>query len=162
MSVSRLYDSRATFARLSHDSREIFVRASHDSRETFARVSHDVPANFGQFSLSQLSLEMVLFMSHICRIVQIAETSLRCVCERLRRVGDGIATYAMTWPRFCDNFCRTKKYYMFKTLATRSRRVRDACEDFAIPCERFVTVLRQFATVWRIDSQTHRELVASQ
>ena len=138
------------------------MRASHDSRETFARMSHDVRANFDQFYLSQLSLEMVLFMSHICRIVQIAETSLGCVCERLRRVGDGFATYAMTWRRFCDNFCRTKKYYMFKTLATRSRRVRDACEDFAISCERFATVSRQFATVWRIDSQTHRELVASQ
>ena len=35
-------------------------------------------------------------MSHICRIVQIGETSLRCVCERQRRVGDGFATYAMT------------------------------------------------------------------
>ena len=81
-----------------------------------------------------------LFMSHICRIVQIAETSLRCVCERLRRVGDGFANYAMTWRGFCDDFCRTKKYCMFKTLANRSRRVRDACEDFAIPCERFATV----------------------
>ena len=59
------------------------MRASQDSRETFARVSHDVRANFGQFYLSQLSLEMVLFMSHICRIVQITETSLRCVCEGL-------------------------------------------------------------------------------
>ena len=55
------------------------MRASHDSRETFVRVSHDVRANFDQFYLSQLSLEMVLFMSHICRIVQIAETFLRCV-----------------------------------------------------------------------------------
>ena len=81
-----------TFARVSHGSREIFVRASHDSRETFVRVSHDVHANFNRFYFSQLSLEMVLFMSHICRIVQIAETSLRCVCERLRRVGDGLAT----------------------------------------------------------------------
>ena len=138
------------------------MRASHDSRETFTRVSHDSRANFDQFYLSQLSLEMVLFLSHICRIVQIAETSLRCVCERLRRVRDGFATYAMTWRRFCDNFCRTKKYYMFKTLATRARRVRDACEGFAIPCERFATVSRQFAMVWRIDSQTHRKLVASQ
>ena len=127
-----------------HDSREIFVRASHDSRETFARVSHEVRVNFDQFYLSQLSLEMVLFMSHICRIVQIAETSLRCACERLRRVGDGFTTYAMTWGRFCDNFCHTKKYYMFKTLATCSRQVRDACEDFAIPCERCATVSRQF------------------
>ena len=65
-----------TVARVSHDSREIFVRASLDSRETFARVSHDVRANFDQFYLSQLSLEMVISMSHICRIVQIAENSL--------------------------------------------------------------------------------------
>ena len=68
------------------------MRASHNSRETLARGSHDSCANFDQFYLSQLSLEMVLFMSHICRIVQIVETSLRCVCERLRRVSDGLAT----------------------------------------------------------------------
>ena len=73
-------DSRETFARLSHDSCEILVRASQDSRETFARVSRDVRANFGQlFYLSLLSLEMVLFMSHICRIVHFKETSLLCV-----------------------------------------------------------------------------------
>ena len=86
--------SSETFARVSHDSREIFVRASHDSRETFVRVSHDIRANLNQFHFSQLhvSLEMVLFMLFICRIVQIAETSLRCVCERLRSVGDGLAT----------------------------------------------------------------------
>ena len=97
-------------------------------------------------------------MSHICRIVQIAETSSRCVCERLRRVGDGSATYAMTWRRFCDDFCRTKKYYMFKTLAKRSRRVCIACKDLRY----HANVSRLSATVWRIDSQTHRELVASQ
>ena len=68
------------------------MRASHDSRETLVRVSHNVRANFNQFYFSQLSLEMILFMSHFCRIVQIAESSLRCVCERLRRVGDGFAT----------------------------------------------------------------------
>ena len=72
-----------TFARVSHDSRDIFVRTSHDSRETFVRVSHDVRANFNPFYFSQFSLEMVLFMSHICRIVQIAGTSSRCVCEGL-------------------------------------------------------------------------------
>ena len=88
MSVSRLYDSRETFPRLSHDSREIFVRASHDSHETFARVSHDVRANFDQFYLSQLSLEMVLFISHICRIVQIAET----FCDVFANVCEGLAT----------------------------------------------------------------------
>ena len=60
------------------------------------RVSHDVRANFNQFYFSQLSLEMFLFMLHICHIVQIAKRSLRCVCERLGRVGDGFATYAMT------------------------------------------------------------------
>ena len=125
-------------------------------RETFARVSHDVRANFDEFYLSQFSLEMVLFMSHTCRIVQIAETSLRCVCERLRRAGDGFVTYAMTWRRFCDNFCRTKKYYMFKTLGTRSRRVRDACEDFAIPCERFATVRDGLANRFANPSRTCR------
>ena len=77
---------------MSHDSREIFVRSSHDDSETFMRVSHDVRANFNQFYFSQLSLEMVLFMSRICRIVQIAETSLRCVCEPLKSVCDGLAT----------------------------------------------------------------------
>ena len=130
------------------------MRASHDC-ETFARVSHDVRANFNQFYFSQLSLEMVLFMSHICRIVLIAETFLRCVCERLRRVGDGFATYAMTWLRFCDDFCRTKKYYMFKTLVKRSLRVHDACEDFAIPCERFATVRDGLANRFANPSRTH-------
>ena len=96
------HDSRETFvrashdcgkfARASHDSREIFVQASYDSRETFVRVSHDVRANFNQFYFLQLSIEMVLFMSHICRIVQIAKTSLWCVCEGLERVGDGFTT----------------------------------------------------------------------
>ena len=52
------------------------MRASHDSCETFVRVSHDVRANFNQFYFSQLSLEIVLLMLHICRIVQIVETSL--------------------------------------------------------------------------------------
>ena len=54
------------------------------------------------------------------------------VCEHLRRVGDGFATYAMTWRRFCDEFCRTKMCFMFKTLANRSRRVRDACDEFMV------------------------------
>ena len=136
-----------TFARVSHDTLEIFMRASHDSR-------HDVRAKFNKFYFLQLSLEMVLFLSHIYRIVQIAETSLRCVCERLQRVGDGFATYAMTWRRFCDDFCRTKKYYMFKTLANRSRRVRDALEDFAILCERFATVRDGFANRFANPSRT--------
>ena len=53
------------FAQVSHNSCEIFMRASHDSRETFVRVPHDVRANFNKFYFLQLSLEMVLFMSHI-------------------------------------------------------------------------------------------------
>ena len=65
-----------------------------------------------------------------------------------RRVRNGFATCAMTWRRFCDDFCRTKKYYMFKTLANRSRRVRDACEVFAIPWERFATVRDGFAKLF--------------
>ena len=65
---------------------------------------------------------------------------LRTSAKGWRQVHDGFATYAMTWQRFCDDFCRTKKYYMFKTLANRSGRVRDACKDFVIPCERFAIV----------------------
>ena len=34
-------------------------------RLTFVRVSHDVHANFIQFNFSKLSLEMVVFMSHV-------------------------------------------------------------------------------------------------
>ena len=127
------------------------MRVSRDC-ETFARVSHH-SANFNQFYFSQLSLEMVLF---ICRIVHIAETSLRCVCERLQWVCDEFTTYAMTWRRFCDDFCHTKKYYMFKTLANHSRRVRDACEDFAIPWERFSTVHDGLANQFANPSQTCR------
>ena len=129
-----------TFARVSHDSREIFVRASHDSRETFVRVSHDVRAKFNQFYFSQLSLEMVLFMSHICRIVQIAVTSSGCVCERLRRVGERFATYAMTWRRFCDDFCRepcaTSSRCMrglFDTMRTLRDSSRRFCESIRKP-----------------------------
>ena len=81
---------------MSHDSCETFVQASHDCREPFVQVSHDVRGKIILFYFSQLSLEMVLFMSHICRFVQVAGTFLRCVCERLRRVSDGFATYAMT------------------------------------------------------------------
>ena len=96
------------------------------------RVYYDLRAIFNQLYFSQLSLEMVLFMSHICRIVQIAETSLRCVCERLRRVGDGFATYAITWRRFCDDFCRTKKvlhvYNFGEPFATSSRCMRGLCD----------------------------------
>ena len=66
------------------------MRASHDSREAFVRVSHDVVRILISFVL--LSHEIVLLMLHICRIVQVAETSLRCVCDCLRRVGDGFAT----------------------------------------------------------------------
>ena len=62
----------------------------------------------------------------------------------------------MTWRRFCDDFCRTKKYYMFKTLANRSRRVRDACEDFEIPYEHFATVRDGLANRFANPSRTRR------
>ena len=61
------------------------------------RVSYDVRASF---IFSQLSFEMVLimsqsiaFVSHICHMVQIAETKLRCVCKCLQRTGDRFATH---------------------------------------------------------------------
>ena len=125
--------------RASHDC-DTFARVSRDNRGIFVRVSYNVRANFNQFYFSELSLKMVLFMSHICRIVQVAETSLRCVYERLRRVGDGFATYAMTWRRFCDDFCRTKKYYMFKTWRT----VRDEFAMHARTLRSHANVSRRF------------------
>ena len=147
-----------TSTRVSHDSREIFVRASHDSRETLVRVSHDLCANFNQFYFSQLSLEIVLFMSHIfvalCRSWKLPCDVFANVCKGLV-TGSRQALDISDIRRFCDDFCRTKKYYMFKTLVNHLRRVHDACEDFAIPCEHFATVLQ-------IGSQTHRELVAYQ
>ena len=148
-----MYDSRETFAWLSHNSREIFVRASHDSRETFEGMSHDVGANFDQFYSSQLSLEMVL-----CGIFVALCRSRKLPCDVFANICKGLATGSRHMRWFCDDFCRTKKYYMFKTLAKRSQRVRDACEDFAIPWERFGTVRDGLAK----HSQTHRELVASQ
>ena len=122
------------------------MRASHDCT-TVVRHSRDCLTTVARYSCERLTT--VVRHSREC-----LTTFLRTSAKGWRRVRDGFATYAMTWRRFCDNFCRTKKYYMFKTLATHSRRVRDACEDFAIPCERFATVSRQFATVWRIDSQS--------
>ena len=64
------------------------MRASHDSRETFARVSHDVRANFDQFYLSQLSLEMVLFMSHIVALCR----SQKLPCDVFANVCEGLVT----------------------------------------------------------------------
>ena len=116
------------------DSRTTVVRHSRECLTTVVRISVS-------FIFSQLSLEMVslfAFVSHICRIVQIAETKLRCVCEgSRRRVCDACDDSRRL---FCDDLCRTKKYYMFETFANRTRPVRDACEDFAVSCERLATV----------------------
>ena len=48
---------------------------------------------------------------------------------------------------------------MFKTLVNRSRRVRDACKDFAIPWERFATVRDGLADRFANPSRTRRILV---
>ena len=69
-----IYDSRG----------ETFVRVSQDSRETFLRVSHDVCANVAQYYFLRLSSKtsfssrnLFVFVSHIHRIVQLAETKLQ-------------------------------------------------------------------------------------
>ena len=121
------------------------MRASHYSRETFVQVSHNVRANFNQLYFSQLSLEIVAYLSH-CALS----------ARGWRRVRHGLTKYAMTWWWFCDDFCRTKKYYMFKTLEKRSQRVSDACQDFAIPCERFMTVRDGLANRFANPSRTRR------
>ena len=84
-------------SRESHNKREIFVRASHNSRKTFVRVSHNVCANFNQFYFSQLSLEIVLFMSHIFCIVQ------KLPCDVFAYVCEGLATGLLGVRDICDD-----------------------------------------------------------
>ena len=76
--------------------------------------------------------QSITFVSHICRIVQIAETKLQCVCERLRRVGDRFMTHAMSWRLFCDDFCCNKKVLhviLFgEPFATSLRCMRGLCD----------------------------------
>ena len=139
-----------TFARVSSDSREIFVRASHDSRETFVRLSHDIRANFNQFYFSQLSLEMVLLMSHICRILQISESSLRCVCERLRRVATGSPYMRLLGDGFAMNFVAQKSITCLKLWRT----VRD---EFAMHAR----TLRYHANVSRRFGESIRKPIAN-
>ena len=96
------HDSLETFVCITHDSREILVLMSDDSLETVVRVlrkSRDIRAMVWirsfEYSLaffSPLSRENVLFISqsitfvsHIPRILRIAETKLRC---EVRRVHD--------------------------------------------------------------------------
>ena len=149
------HDSRETLGHLTTVVRHLrdcltTVRASHERREIFARVSHDIRVNFNQFYFLAINLEVVLFMSQSFRIciahlsqVQITEIKLRCVYERLRRVGDGFATHATTWRLFCNDFCRTKKYSIFKTFADCSR----PFDQFAMYA--MTTKLRCHANVWR-------------
>ena len=141
------HDSRETFAQVSPDSRETFARSSHDSRETSARVSYDGRASF---IISQLSLEMVLFMSqsitfvsHICHMVRTRKLNYNVYAKGLRRVRDRFATHAMTWRLFCDDFCRS-------SWCMRG------------PCNPMQTFGDCLVTSLRIDSQNIRELVASQ
>ena len=116
------------------------VRASHDIRETFARVSHNVRVNFNQFyfvaikSRNGLICVSLLFayLSHCAD-----RRNLIAMCAN---VCEGMAMDLRHMRRLGNDFCHTKKYYMFKALANCSRPVRDACDDFVIPCERLATV----------------------
>ena len=62
----------------------------------------------------------------------------------------------MTWVTVLRLVLLHKMYYMFKTFANRSRRVRDVCEDFAILCERFATVRDGLANRFPNPSRTRR------
>ena len=75
------------------------MRVSHDSRETFARVSHDVRANFDQFYLSQLSLEIVLFMLQIFALCR----SQKLPCDVFGNVCEGLATGWRQVRDICDD-----------------------------------------------------------
>ena len=135
---------------MSHDSRDIFVRASHDSRETFARVSHDVRANFDQFYLSQLSLEMVLFM---CIFVALCR-SWKLPCDVFANVCEGLATGSRHMQSLGDGFAIIFVAQKSNTFLKLWRPVRNEFTMHARTLRYHANVLRQFATVWRIDSQT--------
>ena len=183
--LTTLARQSCTFARVSHDSRETFVRLSHDfttvvrhSREclttvvryscerltTVVRHSFECltmfTCDFGSVLFlaikSRNGLIYVAYLSHYANREHFLAICLRTSVKGWRRVCDGFATYAMTWRWFCDDFCRTKKYYMFKTLANRSRRVRDAWEVFVIPCERFATVRDGLANRFASPARTRR------
>ena len=84
---------------------------------------------------------------------------LEVVCERLRWVGDGFVTHAMTWRLFCDDFLSHKKVLQVilfgESFPTSSRCMRGFCD----PMRTFGDGLK---TSSRIDSQNSRELIASQ
>ena len=76
------------------------------------QVSHDVRANFARFYFLQLSLNSLIyvaFVSHCAARGNFLAMCLRTSAKVWRHFGDGFTTYAMTWRRFCDDFCRTKK-----------------------------------------------------
>ena len=146
--------------RHSRDCLTTVVRHSCERLTTGVRHSCECLMAFVRISISFISRNEVTKWSYLCRIFVALCRSQKVPCDVFakgwQRVGDGFATYATTWRRFCDDFCRTKKYYMFKTLANRSRRVRDACEDFAISCERFATVRDGLANQFANPSRTRR------
>ena len=117
--------------------------ASHDSRETFARVSHDVRANFNQFYFVAIkSRNGLIYVAAFLSLVQVAETKLGCVCEGLvtdwrnmRRLGDCFAMIFVAQKSIIITCLK-----LWRTVRDRSRPVCDACEDLAIPCDRFATV----------------------
>ena len=82
---------------------------------------------------------------------------LRTSAKGWRQVGDGFATYAMTWRRFCDNFFRTKKYYMFKLW-------RPVCDELAMHARTLryhANVSRQFRDSSRRFGESIRKPIAN-
>ena len=111
------------------------VRYSCERLTTLARHSCECLTTFVRILISFISRNHVSKWSYLCRIFVVLCRSGKLPCdvfanvwEGWQRVGDGLATYAMTWRRFCDDFCRTKMYYMFKTLANRSRSMQRLCD----------------------------------
>ena len=99
------------------------------------------------------------YLSHCAYRGNFLAMCLRTSAKGWRWAGYGFPTYAMTWRRFCDDFCCTKKNI---TCLKLWRTIRDEIAMHERTSRYHVNVSRQFAMVWRIDSQTHRELVASQ
>ena len=100
---------------------------------------------------SKNGLIYVAYLSHCADRGNFLSMCLRTSAKGWRRVRDGFATNAMTWRRFCDEFCRTKKSIICLKLW---RTVRD---EFAMHAR----TLRYHANVSRRFGESIRKPIAN-
>ena len=78
------------------------------------------------------------------------------IATKLRGVGDGFGTPAMTLQLFCEEFYRINFLNMFKIFATTLRHLATYARKLQITGDRFKTVLRPTPDVCRQLSRNSR------